>query len=229
MPEVAMHSRIVRAVTLLSAVLPAGAVAQTGTVGVGLSGLSAIPVGPLAGVGINVGVGATASLRYALPGLPSLAIRVEASGLTASHANAPSTVCPCGVNTITTRSSGLLAGVGPELSVPVGRLRAYTIATAGIAQLWNSAVRSGGVTPESNGSESRSGTRATSFAWSGGGGLAVPLSSSRTPATLEFGLRYYDAGSARYFKAERLTPAVITTARLHSTFIAPSVGIVLHY
>ncbi len=129
----------------------------------------------------------------------------------------------------------LLAGLGPELSVPMGRARAYATATGGLARVWaSSTLHQDGYTPGGGAPfHTETGTHATNVMWSGGGGVAIPVSSARTGAMLDIGIRYYDAGSASYMQ-QRLNLSVpggadvYDVVRHRTTFIAPSVGLVLH-
>jgi hypothetical protein len=193
---ISMHPMSVRGAILWSALASGVAGAQPGPVSAGVSVLASVPVGPLIG-NRSAGAGAAASLRYVLPGLPSLAIRVEAAGLpTSSQANnAPDNA----INMITNGSSALLAGIGPQWSVAVDQSRAYTTATAGIARVWaTSALLPDNGAERSIGPPSVTRARATNFAWSAGGGIVMPLSSGRSRTAIDIGLRYYDLGRATY-------------------------------
>jgi hypothetical protein len=226
-----MRASVVGALVVCSALVPGVGGAQAVPVGLGVTGLVAVPAGPLARLR-NTNVGVSALARYQVPALPWLAVRAEIAALPSTSQVVPSGPCPCSSVSMTTGSSVVLAGIGPEFSMRVGGVRAYTTATAGVARVWATSVLAQGFTPAGGLPFSRStGSQATNFAWSGGGGIAVPLSSGRTATTLDLGLRYYDVGAAAYKIPRYIAPSgggsPFTTVRHGTTFVAPSVGVVL--
>lgn len=232
-----MNQHIVRLVILSSAIACATAHAQTGAFSMGLSGMVPVPVGPLVD-NRNAGAGGIASLLFT-PVAPSrLGIRLEVAGLpTETHANN----APGASLTVTNGSTVLLAGIGPEYTIPTGAGHFYTTVTGGVARIWAISAASSLATP--GGGEAFStiaGTRATNFAWGAGGGFVIPMA-SRIGAN--FGLRYYDLGRATYTTRYPLQPSVggingnggttpastSTTGHHRTTFVAPSIGLVWHY
>jgi hypothetical protein len=226
-----MSVLVVGAVILSSGLVPSAGGAQAGPLSAAVSGLVPIPVGPLIN-NRSVGVGATAALRYAPATVSWLGIRFELSGLPSSSHDPGGDPGPNG--RIENETSALFATAGPEFDIPAGRGHFYTTATGGVARLWESSARRFEVTPGGiNGSALASG-RATNFAWSGGGGFVMPLSSGRSPVSADFGVRYYDLGGVTY-----TTPFVNTSLptpnppplpppmvrRHQATMIAPSIGL----
>jgi hypothetical protein len=236
-----MLSRLLSATILASMYASAAIRAQSSPASASVSAVAAIPVGPLIG-NRGSGAGATASLRYALPAIPFLAIGAEIGGLAKSaHTNPPTGDIP---TIVTNGSSALVAGIGPRLSLPVGEGRVYLTGTAGIARLWASSYLD--PTPASRTqydvSASNMTTVATNFAWSGGGGVVMPLPGTRSRAAVDLGARYYDLGNTTY--ARRYTPyttqlisgaegvfpeTVPVSSRARATMVAPSAGIVLRF
>ncbi len=236
-----MLSRFLSAAVLASAYAAATARAQSVPVSGAVSALAAIPVGPLIG-NRGSGIGATASLRFAFPGISFLAIGVEGGGLANSaHTNPASSEVP---TIVTNGSSAMIAGIGPRLSLPVAGGRVYLTGTAGIARLWASSV----VDPlpasqtQYGLSASNATTNSTNFAWSGGGGIVMPLPGIGARAAVDLGVRYYDLGSATYARpyipytvqlisgAEGVFPeAIPVTSHARTTIVAPSAGIVLRF
>jgi hypothetical protein len=227
-----MSVLVVGAVILSSGLVPSAGGAQAAPLSAAVSGLVPIPVGPLIN-NRSVGVGATAALRYAPATVSWLCIRFELSGLPSSSHD------PGGDaqldEKIENGTSALFATAGPEFDIPAGRGHFYTTATGGAARLWESSSRRIlGATPGGiNGSAAASG-RATNFAWSGGGGFVMPLSSGRSPVSADFGVRYYDLGDVTYTTPYAATslpspnPPTIPppTIRHHqATMIAPSIGL----
>jgi hypothetical protein len=202
--------------------------AQAGTLTAAIAGVVPVPIGPLVD-NRNVGVGGELALRYAPAALPNAAVRLELSGLLpSSHDNG-------GTNQNTTLvangSSALSAMVGPEFDVASLGGHFYTTATAGAARIWATSAASSGPTPAYGPFASVTGREATNFAWSGGGGFVT--SRSRAGIAGEFGLRYYDLGSATYvttypahiFFPDTPIAARATVGHHRTTLLAPSIGL----
>jgi hypothetical protein len=236
-----MLFRFLSATLLASAYAAAAVHGQSAPVRAAVSALAAIPVGPLID-NRGSGAGATASLRYAFPGIPFLGISAEIGGLAKSvHTNSAMGDIPA---IVTNGSSALIAGIGPRLSLPVGGGRVYLTGTAGIARLWASSF----VNPlpasqeQYDISASNITTLTTNFAWSGGGGVVMPIPGTSSRAAVDLGVRYYDLGTATYARpytpytpqlisgAEGVFPeTVAVSSRARATIVAPSAGIVLRF
>jgi hypothetical protein len=222
---------VVGAVILSSGLVPSTGGAQPAPLSAAVAGLVPIPVGPLIN-NRSVGAGGTAALRYAPATVSWLGIRFELSGLPSSSHDPGGD--PGLDGRIENETSALFATAGPEFDIPAGPGHFYTTATAGVARLWESSSRFFEVTPGGiNGYAVASG-RATNFAWSGGGGFVMPLSSGRSPVSADFSVRYYDLGGVTY-----TTPYPImsipgsgppikpspTISHRQATMIAPSIGL----
>jgi hypothetical protein len=221
---------VIGAAILSSGLVPSTGGAQAGPVSAAVSGLVPIPVGSLIN-NRSVGVGAAAALRYAPAAVSWLGIRVELSGLPSSSHDPGGDPNFTGV--VENGTSALFATAGPEFDIPAGPGHFYTIATGGAARLWESSVRRFDGGPEGPVSALASG-RATNFAWSGGGGFVMPLSSGSSPVSADFGVRYYDLGGVTYttpypntsLPSPNPPPLPPPTVRRHqATMIAPSIGL----
>jgi hypothetical protein len=226
-----MSVLVVGAVILSSGLVPSAGGAQAAPLSAAVSGLVPIPVGPLIN-NRSVGVGATAALRYSPSTVSWLGIRLELSGLPSSSHDPGGDPNFTGV--VKNGTSALSATAGPEFDIPAGRGHFYTTATGGVARLWESSVRRFDGGPEGPVSALASG-RATNFAWSGGGGFVVPLSSGlRSPVSADFGVRYYDLGGVTYttpypnISLPSPNPPTLpppTIRRHQATLITPSIGL----
>ncbi len=200
------------AVILCGAFAPRDAGAQAGTLTAAVSGIVAVPVGQLLD-NRDVGPGASVGVRYVPTSLADVAIRLDLSGLPASS----HTISPF----VSNGSSELFATAGPEFDLPAWNGHIYTTATAGAARIWTSSTAPvplppGGI-PSSRIPPSSTTGGGTNFAWSGGAGFVTGRSSAGIAG--DFGLRYYDLGSAAYVN----TYAAVEHHR--TTFLAPSIGL----
>ncbi len=185
------------------------------------------PVGPLIN-NRSVSVGATVALRYTPATASWLGIRFELSGLPSSSHDPGGN--PDFDGRVENETSTLFATAGPEFDIPAGRGHFYTTATGGVARLWESSARRYDGGPEGPASVLVSG-RATNFAWSGGGGFVMLLSS---PLSADFGVRYYDLGGVTYttpflntsLPTPHPPPLPPPSIRRHqTTMITPSIGL----
>ena len=221
---------VVGAVILSSGLVPSSGGAQAGPLSADVSGLVPIPVGPLIN-NRSVSVGATVALRYTPATVSWLGIRFEVSGLPSSSHDPGGN--PDFDGRVENETSALFATAGPEFDIPAGRGHFYTTATGGVARLWESSARRYGGGPEGPASVLVSG-RATNFAWSGGGGFVMPLSSGGSPVSADFGVRYYDLGDVTYttpflntsLPTPNPPPLPPPSIRRHqTTMITPSIGL----
>jgi hypothetical protein len=214
-----VHSRVARTLVLCVSLASGVAGAQAGPLSPGLSLLAPIAVGPV-NANRDIGIGATASLLYGLPGTPALGLRFEATGL------APATREDD--QRFITGSSALFADFGPQVSVQFGRTHAYAMTAAGISRVWAWSQSPGGNTPGGPEISMETRTGGVNFAWSAGVGIIAPLSSggSGSRIALDLSIRFYDLGGARY--STDPGDLIVTTNR-RTTLVAPMIGLLWHY
>jgi hypothetical protein len=220
-------------VLLCIALWPPATGAQSAGLGVGVAGLAVIPVTSWARVR-NANAGGAASLRFASPRLGPLALRAELTGVPTGAKTTMVTVpglgpFPGGIPGHLTNRSGVVAlGFGPELSAELGAVHVYAIAAAGVAWVRASSVAAGSGGGEGSFSDHLA-SHPTNFAWSGGGGVVVPVGRGRWPVALDLGARYQDAGNAVYFVPPPRTLQDLVPAKRRTTFLAPRLGIDVKY
>jgi hypothetical protein len=216
-------------VILGSGFSPLSAGAQAGTLTAAVSGIAAVPIGPLIG-NRGVGGGAAFGLRYAPASLPNVAMRLELSGLWPSSRVISSPADESAI--VANGSSTLSLMAGPEFDVPIAGGHVYTTATAGAAHLWATSSASSAPTPAFGPFNTTTDRQATNFAWSGGGGFMTRRSSTGVAGVLA--IQYYDLGRATYvtsYPAQYITfnntttAASSTVAHHRVTFLAPTIGL----
>jgi hypothetical protein len=90
-------------------------------------------------------------------------------------------------------------GIGPQLSIPHGRVRPYLHATGGVAYFFTqSSVE--GIDDDANDF-----ARTTNFSdwtlnWGAGGGLLIPFTTKNNTVALDLGARYLKNGKTRYLR-----------------------------
>ena len=105
---------------------------------------------------------------------------------------------------LTTSNNILLLGVGPEVGVPVGRARLYATGSVGLGYFSTDSQVMGTVQNEPFASTRNFGDGG--FAWTGGGGVEVPLGwIQRVPVALDFGVSYQGNGRRDYLTRGGIT------------------------
>lgn len=132
---------------------------------------------------------------------------------------------------VTTNNNILLAGVGPQLGLPTGRIRPYITGTAGLGYFFTqSSVRG------TNDSQQFASTKNFSdftFSWSAGGGLYIPLRGGARPISLELAARYHWNGETSYLRKGSIEEnpdgqtVTITPIRSRADFITYRLGVSL--
>jgi hypothetical protein len=97
---------------------------------------------------------------------------------------------------LTTSNNILWAGIGPQLMVPSGPIRPYVNATAGFSYFFTESSVEG----SRNDIEFAKTTNYddATFAWTGGGGLLIPVGGPRSNGALDLGVTYHGNGNVRY-------------------------------
>lgn len=99
---------------------------------------------------------------------------------------------------LTTSNDIVFAGIGPELRVPLGPLRPYAFANAGIGYFLTTSRISGDA--DSHDFANTTNFDDLTFAWSAGGGLLIPVSSGKVPIAIDIGTQYHNNDVVRYLR-----------------------------
>lgn len=141
--------------------------------------------------------GVQAHLRLRLDPNGLLSLRLEGGYLNYGHetqrtclANTPG--CRVAVN-VTTANGILSAGVGPELSLPLGPVRVYAHGLVGASRIVTASGLGGGLLPDIIAADEHFGDGG--FAWSTGAGLSVPVSRA---FAVDLGVSYQGHGQRNY-------------------------------
>ena len=124
-------------------------------------------------------------------------------------------------------------GVGPQIMVPSGRVRPYANAGVGVAWFFTRSVLKGGDRNGTPFAETTNEQDAT-LAWTGGGGLYIPLSMRGRTVSLDVGARYHGNGTATYLTEGGIVdnPAGSVTEtpfRTRADFVAYHLGVSVGY
>lgn len=99
---------------------------------------------------------------------------------------------------ITTSNNILAASVGAQVTSPAGPLRPYLNGTVGLGYFFTQSSLSGRYTDEAF--DSRTNFQDVTYAWTGGAGLYIPVTTGNTPVSIDLGARYHANGRARYLR-----------------------------
>lgn len=158
------------------------------------------PVGEFAD-NVGTGFGLAAHGRYAFDDTGLFSLRADIGFL--NYGNETIRICvtqPCRVTgDLTTSNNIVFGGIGPELGVGSGAVRAYTNVGGGFAYF--------GTTSSVEGANNQGDPFASStnfddvtFAWTGGGGVQFRVSGGGTPVYVDLGARYHGNGEAEYLR-----------------------------
>jgi len=89
-------------------------------------------------------------------------------------------------------------GVGPQIMVPSGPVRPYVNGSAGLAYFATQSSVEGSANSEPFASTTNFDD--ATFAWSGGGGLYIPVRHGNRPISIDLGVQYHANGEARYLR-----------------------------
>jgi hypothetical protein len=162
--------------------------------------LVAKPTGAFAeNVGTGFGLGFFG--RYALDEAGVLSLRGDLGFL--QYGRETIRICitlPCRVTgDLTTENNIIFAGLGPELGVVGGPVRMYGNFSAGFAYFATTSSVDGANDDGVPFASSTNFDDAT-FAWMGGVGVQIRVSSGRHPVDIDFGARYHENGEAEYLR-----------------------------
>jgi hypothetical protein len=150
---------------------------------------------------VRVGGGLLAFARFDLGTRGLVGIRIHGGFLT--YGNETQRVClgggvGCRIEVdLTTSNNIVLAGVGPELSVPLGASRLYGNALLGFDYFSTDSSVQGSQQQDPFASSRNFGDGG--FSWNLGGGLEIPLARARqVPLALDLGLSYQNNGRREY-------------------------------
>jgi hypothetical protein len=131
---------------------------------------------------------------------------------------------------LTTSNNIILFGVGPELAVPIGRVRLYGNATAGLGYFsTDSSVK--GATGGQDSFASTNNYGDGGFAWTGGGGIEVRVAQPKgVPISIDFGLSHQGNGRREYLTEGGITDRpdgsiVLDVKRSDADFILWRIGV----
>ena len=163
----------------IAPVVPAASEPATPTIPRWYAGVAADIGRPTGAFRRNVGqaAGATAHVRLRIDPYGLLSLRFEGGYLNYGHesqrtclANTPA--CRVAVN-VTTANGILSAGIGPELSLPLGPVRVSAHGVVGASRLSTFSGLGGGLLPDFVAADEHFGDGG--FAWRTGAGLSVPV------------------------------------------------------
>lgn len=200
-------SRTAILATALILALPTAALAQerpgirpveTSRTAIGITGAMLVPLGEFDSY-VGNGYGLGVSLLRKLDRSGAVQLRVEGGFVQYGHERESSCLVNCRISVdITTSNDIVVFGVGPQLMVPVGPVRPYITGTAGLAYFFTHSSLEG-----SNNDDSFADTKNFDdlvFAWTGGGGLQIPVRQGAKPISIDLGVRYHGNGKASYLR-----------------------------
>jgi opacity protein-like surface antigen len=148
--------------------------------------------------------GGQGHLRLRLDQTGRVSLRLQGGWLNYGHASQPICLAAtpgCRVEVNVTTANGILSlGVGPEISYPLGKLRAYGHGLVGMSRFATVTGIGGGLMPDIVAGDENFGD--SGFAWSAGAGLQLPMT-QRT--TLDLGVAYHGHGERKYLTKGGLT------------------------
>ena len=164
----------------------------------GLDLMAAQPVGEFDKY-IDVGGGIGAHLIQQLDPHGIAALRVDLGFVVYGSETKRVPLAPRIEAEVNTDNTIFLAGVGPQLMVPSGRFRPYVTGAVGLAYFSTSSSISG-VDATSEHLLNTTNFDDATFAWSGAGGLYIPVRHGARPISIDLGVRYHQNGVARYLR-----------------------------
>jgi hypothetical protein len=173
----------------------------------GLAAAVAQPLGEFADY-VGVGGGLEGFFRVALDERGIVSLRLQAGFL--NYGSETKRVClsqtvGCRIQVdLSTWNNIVLGGLGPEIAVPVGRVRLYGNATAGFGYFSTYSSVEGTSTEEPFASTTN--YEDGGFAWTAGGGIAVLVASPKgVPISIDLGVSRHSNGRREYLTEGGIT------------------------
>jgi hypothetical protein len=205
-----MHTRVLWALALVAVLLAPDAHAQALDVPDAqrrtvpsrwfgsLSLLAAQPLGEFNDY-IDVGGGLAAGVMYQLSPSSPVAIRADFGYVLYGSEKKRIHPFPRLEGDITTNNSIIYAAIGPQIMVPDGLLRPYIGGSIGLSYFFTQSSLDG-ITAGSDAILQTTNFDDVTFAYTGAGGVYVPLRRGLKPISLDIGARYHGNGRARYLR-----------------------------
>jgi opacity protein-like surface antigen len=99
---------------------------------------------------------------------------------------------------LTTTNTIAHFGIGPQFALPSGPVRPYASAGVGFAYFATTSSIEG--TNDNSPFANSTNFDDATLSWNAGGGLLIPVSSGRTPVSLDLGVAYHGNGEVEYLK-----------------------------
>lgn len=154
------------------------------------------PVGEFADY-VDAGFGGSAHVVVPVERSGSLAFRVGLDYIVYGHESERSYYQGFPLE-VTTSNNILAANVGVQVTSPAGPIRPYLSGTVGLGYFFTTSSLSGRYSDEPF--DSRTNYQDVTYAWTGGAGMYIPITTGNTPISLDLGARYHDNGRARYLR-----------------------------
>lgn len=159
------------------------------------------PVGPFGDL-VDDGFGVNGHAIYRVDDGGWLGLRADVGFLTYGRESREvcfSTTVGCRVTLgLTTSNNIVFAGIGPQLVAPTGMILPYLTGSIGLAYFATQSSLRG--SSDSDDFASDTNFDDWTFAWTGGGGLYIPLRRGPRPISLDFGARYHGNGRAAFLR-----------------------------
>jgi hypothetical protein len=148
---------------------------------------------------INIGGGLSGGIMYQLTPNGPVALRLDMGYVLYGSEKTRIRPFPRLEGDITTNNSIVYAGIGPQFMVPDGMLRPYLGGSAGLSYFFTQSSLEG-ITTGSEQILQTTNFDDVTFAFSGAGGIYIPLRRGLKPISLDIGARYHGNGRARYLR-----------------------------
>lgn len=198
---------------------------------VGIQGIVAQPVGEFDDY-VNVGFGIGGNFRYNFDRAGVAQLRVDLAyvnyGRETRRICFSDTGCLIQLD-LTTTNNIVLGQAGLQIGAPSGPVRPYVNGGVGFSYFFTQSTVEGSTNDQNPFAQTTNFDDGT-FTWAGGGGLLIPISSGRTPVSLDFGVRYHHNSEVDYVTEDGIDfepgqPAVITAIRSSAHLITYQIGV----
>jgi len=196
----------------------------------GIHLLGALPVGEFADY-IDGGGGLGVDIVWPVEQTGSFALRADLGWILYGHETKnvcfESTGCRVTLD-LTTNNNIFFLNIGPQLGAPVGPIRPYVNASAGLAYFATTSSVKGDNSSESFASD----TNFDDFTlcWGMGGGIAIPVSRGHTTVAIDLGAQYHGNGSVEYLTEGDIIenpsgPPTLNVTRSQANFVSIRLGV----